>query len=127
MSARQSVSTTQLPQVNDPETIIRKANTAKRLAAKALVTQSQLLTTSSTTLATTREEPSPTHPKNLTLNPLLIPTTTTLTPLTPTNNPPPTINPTSSPLAIDNLPSPFLTLGRVGMRPHSSGPSGLSE
>ncbi|POW19161.1 hypothetical protein PSHT_04948, partial [Puccinia striiformis] len=122
MSGRRSVSTTRLPQVDDPEAIIRKANTAKRLAAKAAVAQSQLPTTS-TTLATTKEEPSPNRSEAPISNPLVAPAPLMLA----DNNQPridpafflsqttvspvdllPTVDPASIPLPVDTLPSPFL-------------------
>ncbi|KAI7951516.1 hypothetical protein MJO28_007200 [Puccinia striiformis f. sp. tritici] len=117
MSGRRSVSTTQLPQIDDPEAIIRKAN-----AAKAAVAQSQLPTTS-TTLATTKEEPSPNRSEAPISNPLVAPAPLTLA----DNNQPrinpaslplpddglpvdllPTVDPASIPLPVDTLPSPFL-------------------
>ncbi|KAH9455220.1 hypothetical protein Pst134EA_022692 [Puccinia striiformis f. sp. tritici] len=126
MSTRRSVSTTRLPQLDDPESIIRKANTAKRLAAKATVTQSQTPATSSTTPVITKEGPGPTHSDNPTTNLLIVPATnipaSLLPPIvnlvsipTPDDDNPPIlprpVNPASIPLPIDNLPSPFL-------RPH---------
>ncbi|KAI9611720.1 hypothetical protein KEM48_004462 [Puccinia striiformis f. sp. tritici PST-130] len=126
MSTRRSVSTTRLPQLDDPESIIRKANAAKRLAAKATVTQSQTPATSSTTPVITKEGPGPTHSDNPTTNLLIVPATnipaSLLPPIvnlvsipTPDDDNPPIlprpVNPASIPLPIDNLPSPFL-------RPH---------
>ncbi|KAI7934025.1 hypothetical protein MJO29_016596 [Puccinia striiformis f. sp. tritici] len=126
MSTRRSVSTTRLPQLDDPESIIRKANAAKRLAAKATVTQSQTPATSSTTPVITKEGPSPTHSDNPTTNLLIVPATnipaSLLPPIvnlvsipTPDDDNPPIlprpVDPASIPLPIDNLPSPFL-------RPH---------
>ncbi|KAI7955760.1 hypothetical protein MJO29_007159 [Puccinia striiformis f. sp. tritici] len=117
MSGRRSVSTTRLPQIDDPEAIIRKAN-----AAKAAVAQSQLPTTS-TTLATTKEEPSPNRSEAPISNPLVAPAPLTLA----DNNQPridpaslplpddglpvdllPTVDPASIPLPVDTLPSSFL-------------------
>ncbi|KAH9443226.1 hypothetical protein Pst134EB_027577 [Puccinia striiformis f. sp. tritici] len=126
MSTRRSVSTTRLPQLDNPESIIRKANAAKRLAAKATVTQSQTPATSSTTPVITKEGPSPTHSDNPTTNLLIVPATnipaSLLPPIvnlvsipTPDDDNPPIlprpVDPASIPLPIDNLPSPFL-------RPH---------
>ncbi|KNE96745.1 hypothetical protein PSTG_10018 [Puccinia striiformis f. sp. tritici PST-78] len=117
MSGHRSVSTTRLPQIDDPEAIIRKAN-----AAKAAVAQSQLPTTS-TTLATTKEEPSPNRSEAPISNPLVAPAPLMLA----DNNQPridpaslplpddglpvdllPTVDPASIPLPVDTLPSPFL-------------------
>ncbi|KAI9631464.1 hypothetical protein KEM48_014339 [Puccinia striiformis f. sp. tritici PST-130] len=93
MSGRRSVSTTRLPQIDDPEAIIRKAN-----AAKAAVAQSQLPTTS-TTLATTKEEPSPNRSEAPISNPLVAPA-----PLMLADNNQPRIDPASLPLPDDGLP-----------------------
>ncbi|KAI9605855.1 hypothetical protein H4Q26_004224 [Puccinia striiformis f. sp. tritici PST-130] len=122
---RRSVSTTRLPQLDDPESIIRKANTAKRLAAKATgpnLNSSHLFHYP----CHYQEGPGPTHSDNPTTNLLIVPATnipaSLLPPIvnlvsipTPDDDNPPIlprpVNPASIPLPIDNLPSPFL-------RPH---------
>ncbi|KAI9630051.1 hypothetical protein KEM48_012334 [Puccinia striiformis f. sp. tritici PST-130] len=120
MSTRRSASTNRSPLVDDPEAIIRKANTAKQ--------ESSLTRTE---VPTPNLESNSTRPENSTFKPLPLPTT--LIPTLPSSeiddtlfvdpasiplpddghplNLPPAVDPTSIPLPVDNLPSPFL-------RPH---------
>ncbi|KNE89504.1 hypothetical protein PSTG_17033 [Puccinia striiformis f. sp. tritici PST-78] len=118
MSTRRSASTNRSPLVDDPEAIIRKANTAKRLAAKEKAARSQLVVPSVIPLDTTPEEssltrtevPTPnlesnsTRPENSTFKPLPLPTT--LIPTLPSSEIDDTlfVDPASIPLPDDGHP-----------------------